>query len=721
MPAHDINTNAMSKSLWHHKEVIEPASNQRTEELSSEDSANPDDRQTAILAQVRDVYAQVMDDLGRGGEQRPGQRSMIRRSLGAVAHDGQVVVQAGTGVGKSLGYLVPAVAALRAGLIERVVIATATKALQDQLMNKDLPLVLGDQPKSFQVLKGRSNYLCLAKLEQIRRENDEALSLFGDKETDPESQRQFQRLLDWHDNELANNGTGDRTTLSGEVPDQIWNQVSCSADECPGAKHCHYGNQCWAEMAQRRARDAKVVVANHHLWVLGLANAGEEGSTLLPPHQMLVLDEAHELVDIASRALGCQLSPGQIRGRVGAAGRLLGKRHELVQAMLAAADQLEEVLNNHSLEPGQRLEGAPPQIRQQLSEVLDTLMSTLSWVSMRCDEQINDNDNDGSGDTNVRRSAWMRMSKMIDALQDTTRQLMSSGGNNATTWVDESANGKRSLVRAIIDPSPILRTLAWEPGPAAVLCSATMTPTFPRWIGLQGGGRYMGHASVDSPFDYTNQGILYVPEGLPNPSERDKQDLLRRMQLKEIQQLLKVSQGNALVLFTSWGALHWIGEQLANNWEVPGPLLRQDSNMSRADLMDAFVNKPHSVLLGVRSFWQGVDVQGEALRLVIIDRIPFPSPSDPLLSAREDLVKKSGGNGFGEVSLPAASQLLAQGVGRLIRSSNDWGAVAVLDPRLAEAGYKDKLLNQLPPMRRTRRFTQVHDWFERHQAQEQTS
>ena len=705
--------------MWHYKGVIEPTPDPQEDARTPDGTASTDERQEAISAQVRDVYTRVMEDLGRGGEERPGQRSMIRRGMGALAHDGQVVVQAGTGVGKSLGYLVPAVAALRAGLIERAVIATATKALQDQLMNKDLPLVLGDQPGSFQALKGRSNYLCLAKLEQLRRENDESLSLLGDQDADPEAMRQFQQLLDWHEGELANDGTGDRASLSGEVSDQLWGQVSCTAEECPGAKHCHFGNQCWAEAAQRRAREAKVVVANHHLWVLGLANAGEEGSTLLPPHQLLVLDEVHELVDIASRALGCQLSPGQIRGRAGAAGRLLGRRHELVQAMLSAADSLEQVLEHKSLETGQRLETAPAQVRQQLDEVLDSLMSTLAWVSMRCGEQTGEANE--AGEANLRRSAWLRMGKMVDALQDVTRQLMVPGGNNATTWVDESASGKRSLVRAIIDPSPILRTTAWEPGPAAVLCSATLTNTFPRWVGLHGSSRYMGHARVDSPFDYKSNGILYVPGGLPNPSDRNQQEQLRKAQLREIKQLLRVSQGNALVLFTSWGALRWIGEQLERDWDLPGPLLRQDSSMSRSDLMAASLHKPHSVLMGVRSFWQGVDVQGEALRLVVIDRIPFPSPSDPLLAAREDLVKREGGNGFGEVSLPAASQLLAQGVGRLIRSARDWGAVAVLDPRLAEAGYRDKLLDQLPPMRRTRRFPQVQNWFEHHLAQEPQS
>jgi ATP-dependent DNA helicase DinG len=712
------NPNTTGKSLWHHIRVTEPTEDSQESMRASNGSASTDERQEAILTRVREVYDQVMGGLGRGGEERPGQRSMIRRGLGALAHDGQVVVQAGTGVGKSLGYLVPAVAALRAGLIERVVVATATKALQDQLMNKDLPLVLGDRPGAFSALKGRSNYLCLAKLEQMRRENDDAMSLLGDQDTDPEAMRQFQQLLDWHEREMAIGGDGDRASLSGEVSDQLWNQVSCSAEECPGAKHCHFGNQCWAELAQRRARDAEVVVANHHLWVLGLVNAKEEGSTLLPPHQLLVLDEAHELVDIASRALGCQLSPGQIRGRAGAAGRLLGRRHELVQAMLSAADQLDQVLDHRSLEPGQRLETAPVQVRQQLQDVLDNLMSTLAWVSMRCGEQTGDGD--AGGDT-TRRSAWLRMGKMADALQDVTRQLMTPGGHNATTWIDESGIGKRSLVRAVIDPSPVLRTTAWEPGPASILCSATLTATFPRWVGLSGGSRYLGHAHVDSPFDYKSNGILYVPTDLPNPSDRNQQDKLRQAQLREIKQLLCVSKGNALVLFTSWGALRWMGEQLERDWELPGPLLRQDSNMSRNDLMDAFIHKSHSVLMGVRSFWQGVDVQGEALRLVIIDRIPFPSPTDPLLSAREDLVKSEGGNGFREVSLPAASQLLAQGVGRLIRSARDWGAVAVLDPRLAEAGYKDKLLDQLPPMRRTRRFAQVQSWFKHHLAQEMAS
>jgi len=664
---------------------------------------DPPEAGTPLLDQAEQVYHQTLRSLGAEREQREGQYQMIRQVVASLQDRQHRVVHAGTGVGKSLGYLVPIAAALRTQRLQRAVISTATRALQDQLLRKDLPLVLGQHPGAFQVLKGRSNYLCVDKLRQGMRDWEQSQSLLVEPGRPGRDAERFLALVEWNDRQLGQpRATGERTSLPPKlrISDSLWERVSTGPEECPGADVCPSGGVCWAERARRRAREAQVVVVNHHLWVLAASGRGEP----LPAHQLLVLDEAHELLDVASNTLGCRLSPGTLFARSRQLGRLLGPEAQTqTRALAQAAQELAQTLDGATA--GVSLHNQPPPVRQQLHDTLQSVRSLLGELRGQL-AQRSPGGRPGAG-------PLQRAGRSLLAVLDAVERLADPEPDpNRATWV-EGTPPRRALVQAQVDPSQTLRSLAWTPGPPALLCSATFHPAFTQWVGLSPGGRWGGLHRVPSPFDYPNQALLYVPEGLPTPPSGGRsQQQFWELQLREIQRLLQVSEGDALVLFTSWSALRYVGDRLQHNWSLPGPLLRQDSDMSRAQLVDQLACHPHSVLLGVRSFWQGVDVRGEALRLVIIDRLPFPSPRDPLVEARSQLAERRGQRGFDQVFLPVAAQLLAQGVGRLIRSSSDRGAVAVLDPRLAEASYRSQLLAQLPPVRRTRNFDQVRQWFD---------
>ncbi len=581
-----------------------------------------------------------------------------------------LVVQAGTGTGKSLAYLVPLLA-----LGARVVVSTATKALQDQLAQRDLPLLarcLG--PFNFAVLKGRSNYICAQRVREIEGPGEQLfqaeLGHLG---------REVRNLVRWAGAPGSQGGTltGDRAELSWEPSDAAWAQVSTSGRECPGAAQCPSGTACFADQARRRAAEADVVVVNTHLYAADLALDGAE---LLPPHDVVVFDEAHELEDIVSGALGSELGPSRVVGlarasRAGAAGP---------SAALALEDAA--VLLGAALRPW-RGQALPRPLDKDLSAALALLRERASLLGQQL--------RPGQDDDEVAGAARQRANKALAGLLEDLNKLHELPAGEVA-WVEGPEHAPVVRV-APIDVGAALARHLWggEDAPTAVLTSATIPPGLGERLGLPAGG--YDELSVGSPFAYQEQALLYCPLHLPDPRSPGYEAAMH----EELVALLQASEGRAMALFTSWRAMQAAAEVVRAR--VPWTVLTQ-SDLPKPKLVEKFTADEHSCLFATMGFWQGVDVPGRSLSLVTIDRLPFPRPDDPLLRARRDAV---GAGAFEAIDVPRAATLLAQGAGRLVRSRQDRGVVAVLDPRLGRARYRWQLVGSLPPMRRTRHRAEV--------------
>ena len=590
-----------------------------------------------------------------GGEQRAGQAEMARAVADTIADGEHLVVQAGTGTGKSLAYLVPAVLAEA-----KVVVATATKALQDQLADKDLPFLrkaLGHE-FSFAVLKGRSNYVCLQRVHELGRD-EQQLALDG--VTNDADQKQLDRILAWVDD----TPDGDRAGLDFEPSPAAWAAVSVGPRECPGRSRCPSGDECFAEEARDRAARADIVVVNTHLYGLHVAT-----DSVLADHDLVVIDEAHQLEDIASASLGFELSPSRFR-HLARAVRAIIDDDELVTNLDEAGDRLAADLSSRS---GERLPDEPP---AELAEVLD-------WGRQRVERVANalrKIPDDAGADVAARKvRAVQATTALIDEID-----LWSTSAGDSVAWVEGT-----TLRVAPIDIADALSDKLWGSRPA-VLTSATLPEALPRHLGLD---RHEHRVlDVGSPFDYESNALLYCAAHLPDPRDPERDEALHA----ELESLIVAAGGRTLALFTSRRAMLLAADELSPRlqWRV----LTQDE-LPKPKLIEAFTNEPETSLFATMSFWQGVDVPGPSLSLVTIDRLPFPRPDDPLLDARRDRV---GPQAFRLIDVPRAATLLAQGAGRLIRSATDTGVVAVLDPRLAtKKSYRWAFVEALPPMRRTR-------------------
>lgn len=605
-----------------------------------------------------------------GREERPEQVAMAMAVARALQERRHLVVQAGTGTGKSLAYLVPLLA-----LGARVVVSTATKALQDQLAQRDLPLLarcLG--PFNFAVLKGRSNYICAQRVREIEGPGEQLfqaeLGHLG---------REVRNLVRWAGAPGSQGGTltGDRAELSWEPSDAAWAQVSTSGRECPGAAQCPSGTACFADQARRRAAEADVVVVNTHLYAADLALDGAE---LLPPHDVVVFDEAHELEDIVSGALGSELGPSRVVGlarasRAGAAGP---------SAALALEDAA--VLLGAALRPW-RGQALPRPLDKDLSAALALLRERASLLGQQL--------RPGQDDDEVAGAARQRANKALAGLLEDLNKLHELPAGEVA-WVEGPEHAPVVRV-APIDVGAALARHLWggEDAPTAVLTSATIPPGLGERLGLPAGG--YDELSVGSPFAYQEQALLYCPLHLPDPRSPGYEAAMH----EELVALLQASEGRAMALFTSWRAMQAAAEVVRAR--VPWTVLTQ-SDLPKPKLVEKFTADEHSCLFATMGFWQGVDVPGRSLSLVTIDRLPFPRPDDPLLRARRDAV---GAGAFEAIDVPRAATLLAQGAGRLVRSRQDRGVVAVLDPRLGRARYRWQLVGSLPPMRRTRHRAEV--------------
>ncbi len=624
--------------------------------------------EAASTDEVLAVLDKVVAELPGGGEPRPGQREMAAAVAASIANHRPLAAQAGTGTGKSLAYLVPAILGGT-----RVVVATATKALQDQLATKDLPFLAKhlDQPFAHSVLKGRSNYLCRQRLVETERDGEQ-LELSGGEATSRLG-KQVTDILEW--SEVT--PTGDRAELAFEPDGRVWSALSVTSDECPGASRCPSGDECFAEDARAAAEASSVVVVNLHLYGLDLMTQGG----ILPHHEIVVIDEAHQLEDVVSSVAGIELGPGRFGTLARNARRHLPVDNEAT-AVADAGTQLVDVLGPLR---GQRVRS----IEGDLDEVLALARSRVEALGAA----LRAADDDGSDE----HQATMRLIGAAGTLL-TEIDLVRSHPSTHVVWVE--GNDRAPVLRsAPIDVGEFLDENLWGKR-SAVMTSATLPPDLPARLGLPETG--YDHIDVGSPFDYESQALLYCALHMPDPRSDEYRDAV----VDELSALIEAAGGRTLSLFTSWRALEETAELLVDRIEFP--LLTQ-RDLPKPKLIEQFTDTDESVLLATLGFWQGVDIPGATLSLVTIDRLPFPRPDEPLLQARRDL---AGRDAFATVDLPRTAMLLAQGSGRLIRTADDRGVVAVLDPRLGTARYRWQLVNALPPMKRTRHRTDAVEFLE---------
>ncbi len=718
--------------------------------------------------EVLTTLASVAAALPGGGESRAGQQQMAEAVARSISGRRHLVVQAGTGTGKSLAYLIPAVLSG-----EKVVVATATKALQDQLAGNDLPLVADavGREVSFAVLKGRGNYLCRERVseiggrgEQLTLSSADTSSEDVEADADPGSAspgttgtgdagdageigrlgEQVRQLLEWA--EVTT--TGDRADLEFEPHFRAWAAVSTTARECPGAFRCPSGRDCFAEDARARAAAADVVVVNTHLYGAHLASGG----AVLPPHEVVVFDEAHEVEEVMTDSLGVEIGPGRFRALAAAARPLLDPSRpgalNAVDAVAEVADLFQKAISplagqrisrhhivgtiedgtnadteglgdsNPPEEPeppraeplglelglpdlpervekrSKRTPGAEGGLREshaaepldgeaRLAQVVNLATGRLGRLveSLRLSERES-RDSESATTSSRRDRALLAAGHLVD---DLSRVLALTGDEVA--WVDGGARSP-SLRISPIDVAPLLAERLWGTV-TGVLTSATVPIGLGERLGLA--PESTEEIDVGSPFDYRDHAMLYVARQLPDRRRPEAEPALH----DELEALIEAAGGRTLALFTSWRSMNVAVEALRERLTVP--ILAQ-SDLPKPALIAAFSRDEPTCLFATLGFWQGVDVPGRTLSLVTIDRIPFPRPDEPVLQARRD---RAGAGAFNTVDLPRAGTLLAQGAGRLIRSAQDRGVVAVLDSRLATARYRQALLARVPPMKRS--------------------
>ena len=615
-----------------------------------------------VVALVEQLAAAVAA-LPGGGEARPGQVEMAEAVATSINSGRHLIIQAGTGTGKSLAYLVPAIVSGR-----KVVIATATKALQDQLATKDLPFLEEhlDQPFDWAVLKGRSNYLCLQRVRESTSAESGQLDL-GD--VAPAIKAEIRKLGAW----AATTATGDQADLDWAPSPRAWQAVSVSSEECPGAARCPLGEPCFAEAARRRAMAADVIVVNTHLYGTHVA----AGGVVLPDHDVVIFDEAHQLEDTISDTTGVAISPGRFLALTRTVRQVL-VAEELTAAIIGIGTALANALAPHT---GKRLpRPLPDDVAAALSAARGSVEQILSAL-----RQI-DNDLDEV------KQRKLRAQKATGSLaEDIDRALLPPEGY--VTWVE--GDGERAaMILAPIDVAPVLRSGVWEQR-VAVLTSATIPAGLRTRVGLP--DERTDQLDVGSPFDYPNAGLLYCATHLPDPRHASYAAAVH----DELAALIIAAGGRTLALFTSWRAMDAAAAALRER--VPFRIYDQ-RELPKTALVNAFAAEQSACLFATAGLFQGIDVPGATLSLVAIDRIPFPRPDDPLLEARREQAR---GEAFATIDIPHAATLLAQAAGRLIRSANDRGVVAVFDPRLNKARYRWDIVNALPPFKRTRDRAEV--------------
>ena len=611
--------------------------------------------------EILDALHQVTHTI-KNSEDRQGQDEMAVLVGRALRNNRHLIVQAGTGTGKTLGYLVPAVKSGR-----RVVVSTVTKALQDQLSQNDLPLLANaindtlDHPLTWTVLKGRSNYLCKQRIVELADRTQSRLEL-GD--VSPKTKADVKKLVDWS----QNTETGDEGELDWQPQRQAWSMVSVTSEECPGASRCPQGESCFAERARAQAQTSDIVVVNGWLYALDINAEG----TIIGEHDVVIFDEAHELEDVVSESSGLALSPSRITSVASSFRAII--REDAISGNFAKSasrlrDQLAPLINQRVALP---LAGESREILNELRGRVNEALESLRTIATS---------DDSAKQRKLRaQSLCNRLIGDLDlALQDRAGYVAYVSGTTE----------RCSLEMRPLDVGPALYESVWSQR-TAILTSATIPTNLPARIGLPT-EKFEVH-NVASPFDYERNALLYCAAHLPDPALGNRDKAVHA----EIEQLIIAAGGRTLALFTSYARLNAAYSDLSDRLDFE--ILKQD-DLPKMELLRKFAESEATCLFATQSFFQGVDVPGSTLSLVIIDRLPFPVPTDPLMSARREVHGKSA---FTAIDIPIVATKLAQASGRLIRTQTDMGVVAVLDPRLVTKGYGKTIIAMLPPMEFTK-------------------
>jgi ATP-dependent DNA helicase DinG len=643
-----------------------------------------------LSAQVRKALDAAVEAIG--GSPREGQIEMAEAVANALTDRHHLMVQAGTGTGKSLAYIVPALVHGR-----KVLVATATLALQRQLVERDLPAVVPALEKvlgreiTYGIYKGVGNYICLQKM--------------NSEEPDPDGQvllevsslgKDAQRLHAWAKSPGA---TGDRDDAP-EVDRRVWAANSLSGRECVGADVCAYGHQCFAALAKGRAQSADIVITNHTLLAIEIVDS----HPILPERDAVILDEAHEFMDRTTQAVTEELTSARvIRAAAMARKHMPGK---LSDTFTKAADDFHDTMADYGQDVRQnpamqgRLEEIPASLEAPIRRVKEAAAAIVQSISA---------DEEAIGSDALAERA--RVKGAVSEINTTCTKIMRNG-DGQVLWYEPTF---QTLHLAPLSVSNVLRANLLTKTPV-IATSATLSvgnsmDAMARSIGFTVGGdedattedgdidpSNVAMLDVGSPFDFANQGVLYLPKHLPEPGR----DGVHPDVLEELGELIDAAGGRTLALFSSWRGVEAADLHLRKVLaELPIKIITQKRGDAVGPLVERFAKDETSVLLGTMSLWQGVDVPGNSCVLVTIDRIPFPRPDEPVMSARAAQADAGGGSGFMQISLPRAALLLAQGTGRLIRSVEDRGVVAILDSRIVNKRYGSVLLNSMPPLWRT--------------------
>jgi len=641
-----------------------------------------------------------------GGQPREGQIQMAEAVANALSDRHHLLVQAGTGTGKSLAYLVPALVHGR-----KVLVATATLALQRQLVERDLPKIQPALEKvlkrdlTFAVYKGVGNYLCLQKMNGAERDPDgEVLMEIGALEKDQK------RLKAWAQTPGV---SGDRDDAP-DVDRRVWYANSVSGRECIGKDDCAFGSQCFAVAAKAKAQTADVVVTNHTLLAIEIVDS----HPILPERDAVILDEAHEFMDRTTQAVTEELTAARVERAAKMAAKHMPSK--VTAAFNKAADEFAEAIadfasdiRNDPSKAG-RLPELPRQLEAPIRKVKEASAAVVALIN--ADSDIIDPDS---------MAQRARVKGATNEIQTIASKMLRPGAHQVM-WFEPTFS---SLYLAPLEVSDVLRRNLLTTSPV-IATSATLTigksfDAIAKSIGFVVGqdideDQDEGKGTIDpanvqmldvgSPFDFASQGMLYLPRHLAEPGR----DGPAKDALTELGELIEAAGGRTLALFSSWRGVEMADEHLRRVLaELKLPIITQRRGDSVGPLVDKFSKDPRSILLGTISLWQGIDVPGPSCTLVAIDRIPFPRPDEPVMSARSSVADQAGGSGFMQVSLPRAALLLAQGTGRLIRSIDDRGVVAILDSRIVTKRYGSILLNSMPPFYRTSDGTIVKESLKR--------